>query len=64
MWVPHSPTRLTIGAMGFQLGIVNVTPFWFLDSPVVSLAYKPLPGPLATASSRMQRVLWKWLAHT
>ena len=64
MGVPHSPTRLTTGAMGFQLGIFNATHFWFLDFPVVSLACKPPPGLLATAASRMQIVLWKWLAHT
>ena len=65
MGVPHSPSRLTTGAMGFQLvGVLNVTPFWFLDFPVVSLAYKPPPGLLATASSRMQIVLWKWVAQT
>ena len=65
MGVPHSPSRLTTGAMGFQLvGVLNVTPFWFLDFPVVSFACKPPPGLLATAFSRMQIVLWKWFAQT
>lgn len=62
--LPCSPNKLTIGTMGFQLvGILNVTPFLFLDFPGVSPAYKPHPGPLATASSRMQIVLRKRLAQ-